>query len=176
LRWLVRIHFYRFSAVESYQSALQLYEERYHPLDKNVNLSETADQVERSAATSIAASAAFYLGMVYQDLGQHQYVAAAIEAYSWALTLDGNHWAAAADRGSVLQDVLKDYRSALASYNLAYGILTRNDDDDPPTDPPEELPEVLSQLQYRIGLCITYGDATTTSTTTTTTQQNKCIV
>jgi predicted TPR repeat methyltransferase len=166
------------AAIESYQSALQLYEERYHPLDKNFNLSEAADQAQRSAATSIAASAAFYLGMVYQDLAQHQYAAAAIESYSLAISLDGNHWAAAANRGSVQQDVLKDYRSALISYNLAYGILTRNDDDDddPPTDPPEELPVVLSQLQYRIGLCITYGDATTTTTTTTTQQKKKCIV
>jgi predicted TPR repeat methyltransferase len=158
------------AAVESYQSVLQLYEERYSH-DKNFDLSKAAAQAQRSAATSIATSAAFYLGMVYQDLGQH-YAEAAIESYSWALTLDGNHWAAAANRGSVQQDILKDYRSALASYNLAYGILTRNDDDDPPTDPPEELPVVLSQLQYRIGLCITYyGDATTT-----TTPNKKCVV
>jgi predicted TPR repeat methyltransferase len=164
------------AAVESYQSALQLYDERYSH-DKTFHL-PAADQAQRSAATSIAASAAFYLGMVYQDLPvgqQHHYAEAAIESYSWALTLDGNHWAAAANRGSVQQDILKDYRSALASYNLAYGILTRNDDDDndAPTDPPEELPVVLSQLQYRIGLCITYyGDATTT----TTTPNKKCVV
>jgi len=40
---------------------------------------------------------------------------------------------------------------ALQAYNKAYEILTEHDN---PTDPPSEPRYVLSQLQYRIGLCL----------------------
>ncbi len=40
---------------------------------------------------------------------------------------------------------------ALLAYNQAYEILTEHDS---PTDPPAEPLYILSQLQYRIGLCL----------------------
>lgn len=128
-------------AVEHYKAAIEVYR------------TEIGSIVEKSAkaeATDIVVSAAFYLGMAYQDLGRAK---DAVGAYDVAVQWDPLHWAAAANKGSVQQDVLKDYRNALVSYNQAYRILAG---DEMPTDPPEEPNRALSQLQYRIGLCISY--------------------
>lgn len=43
---------------------------------------------------------------------------------------------------------------ALQAYNKAFELLTESDN---PTFPPEEPRFVLSQLQYRIGLCISHN-------------------
>jgi predicted TPR repeat methyltransferase len=137
-------------AVEYYESALQIYRQEINSVVESAK-----QQQQHQEAKEIAASAAFYLGMVQQDSG---HALDAVEAYGLALELDEYHWAAAANRGSVQQDVLKEYRQALASYNEAYRILM-GANSAPPTDPPEEPSFTLSQLQYRIGLCITY-DAT----------------
>lgn len=132
-------------AADCYQSALQVYQREIMKIE---------EKSQKQEATAIAASAAFYLGMVHQDLGLAK---DAVESYGLALQLDDHYWAAAANLGSVQQDVLKDYQRALASYNQAYSLLTGKD---PPTDPPDDPQLVLSQLQYRIGLCITYSAAT----------------
>ena len=68
--------------------------------------------------------------------------------------LDPNHWASLGNLGAVLHDDLRKPAEALVAYNKAYDILTGNDVD--PTDPPEDPNQVLSTLQYRIGLSITY--------------------
>ena len=51
---------------------------------------------------------------------------------------------------------MKEPAEALAVYNKAYDILTQREVE--PTDPPEDPTFVLSQLQYRIGLAITYSE------------------
>ena len=53
--------------------------------------------------------------------------------------------------GSVFQDNFNNYDEALQAYNKAFDILTESDK---PTDPPAEPRFILSQLQYRIGLCL----------------------
>ena len=70
--------------------------------------------------------------------------------------MDPYHWAAVANLAAVYHDSLSDHRKALQAYNLAYEILTQKDDDVEPTDAPQEPRFILSQLQYRIGLCITH--------------------
>jgi len=70
------------------------------------------------------------------------------------------HWAAAANLGAVLHDQVADHTAAIQAYNKAYTILTSADKrQQQPTDPPEDPNPILSQLQYRIGLCIAH-DAT----------------
>ena len=78
----------------------------------------------------------------------------AADSYAYANMLDKNHWAALANFGAVLHDKLKNPAEALAAYNRAYEILTQKDAK--PADPPPNPPLILSQLQYRIGLAITY--------------------
>lgn len=120
------------------------------------NIDDIDDIVERSLkreASDLAAQASFFLGMTLQELGMDEKAA---DAYAYANTLDENHWASLANLGSVLQDHLKQPGEALTVYNKAYDILTEKDKK--PTDPPEEPRLVLSQLQYRIGLAITYAD------------------
>jgi predicted TPR repeat methyltransferase len=129
-------------AATSYQHALLAYKKQ---------IDEIADRTEKQEATSIAAQAAFYLGMVYQDLGQVQ---DAVDAYTYANVLDPLHWASQANLGAVLHDEVADHRGALVAYNKAYGILTNESVQ--PTDPPPEPRFILSQLQYRIGLCISH--------------------
>ena len=56
--------------------------------------------------------------------------------------------------GSVFHDELNNHDEALLAYNQAYEILTEHDN---PTDPPAEPRYILSQLQYRIGLCLSHS-------------------
>jgi predicted TPR repeat methyltransferase len=101
-------------------------------------------------AREIAAQASFFLGMVFQDLkNQPRY---AVEAYLYATELDPFHWAAYANLGAVQQDQLRNHSAAFAAYEAAFELLTLNTND--VTDPPEDMPSILSQLQYRIGLCL----------------------
>jgi predicted TPR repeat methyltransferase len=62
----------------------------------------------------------------------------------------------AATRGhvDVYHDDLSNHREALSAYNKAYGALV--DTTHAVTDPPPEPRFILSQLQYRIGLCISH--------------------
>lgn len=56
--------------------------------------------------------------------------------------------------GSVFHDQLNNQDEALLAYNQAYEILTEHDN---PTDPPAEPRYILSQLQYRMGLCLSHS-------------------
>lgn len=127
-------------AADAYQKALLAYSE---------GIDAISDQPEKEEATFIAAQSAFFLGMVYQDMGQPR---DAIDAYRYTTTLDPLQWASFANLGSVYQDNLANYDEALAAYNEAYAVLTGPTE---PTDPPEEPQFILSELQYRIGLCLT---------------------
>jgi len=51
----------------------------------------------------------------------------------------------------VLHDNFKNHEEALEAYNKAFEILTENEN---PTDVPSQPRFILSQLQYRIGLCL----------------------
>lgn len=120
-----------------------------------VQYTKDVDDIEEESvqkdATGIAAQASFFLGMVYQDLEQYH---DAVDAYSQAHLLDEYHWAAVANLAAVYHDSLADHRKALQAYNQAYEILTQKDVE--PTDAPGEPRFILSQLQYRIGLCIAH--------------------
>jgi predicted TPR repeat methyltransferase len=78
----------------------------------------------------------------------------AVEAYGYAVVLDPLNWAALANLGSVLHDQLSNHDEAVQAYNKAYEILTERFDE--ATDPPGEPRFILSQLQYRIGLCLNH--------------------
>ena len=66
--------------------------------------------------------------------------------------------------GSVFQDHLNNYDEALLAYNQAYEVLTEHD---APTDPPAEPTFILSQLQYRIGTCLSHSAPHRKCSTTT---------
>jgi len=132
-------------SVKSYENALKVYKK---------NIDDIVDQDIQQSCKLITAQSAFFLGMEYQDLKQSHDAA---DAYQYAHTLDPQHWASLANLGSVLHDELNQHAKALEAYNKAYTILTNTEKE--PTDPPEQPKFVLSQLQYRIGLCIAH-DAT----------------
>ena len=127
-------------AAESYRNAIQTFTE---------GIEDIVNSVVKSDAVGIAAQASFFLGMVYQDLNQPHKAA---DAYAYANTLDPYHWASLANLGAVLHDELRKHDEALLAYNKAYEILTQTKVE--PTDAPAEPRYILSQLQYRIGLCI----------------------
>ena len=129
-------------AAEQYQQAISVY---------STEIDEIVDKETKKFATDIASQATFFLGMVYQDLKNPQKAA---EAYGYAVVLDPNHWGALANLGSVFHDELRLHDEALQAYNKAYMLLTQPDID--PTDPPAEPRFILSQLQYRIGLCLSH--------------------
>lgn len=131
-------------AMKNYRQAILSY---------NKNIDDIVEQSFKKEVSDLAAQASFFLGMTFQELDM---IEKAADAYAYANTLDKNHWASLANLGSVLQDHLKQPAEALAVYNKAYDILTQKDIE--PTDPPEHPKYVLSQLQYRIGLAITYAD------------------
>jgi len=134
------------NALAAYQEALNLHSIGIH----NIQKYETKKMVN-----DLAAQASFYQGMIYQDSGEVQ---KAVESYQYAFNLDPLNWASMANLGSVLQDKLKKYSEALQVYQKAYEILTVSKTE--PTDLPtqEDMPLILSNLQYYIGLCITYAE------------------
>ncbi len=132
------------NAMNMYKKAILLYSD---------NVDNIEDQSTKKEVSDLAAQSSFFLGMTFQELEMFERAA---DAYSFANTLDENHWASLANLGSVLQDYLKNPGDALAAYNKAYELLTSKEIE--VTDPPEEPRYVLSQLQYRIGLAITYAD------------------
>lgn len=129
-------------AARQYEKAMLVYKEKID------DIVESSHQLDAKAITS---QAAFFLGMVYQDLDQPN---DAVDAYQFATILDDLHWAAFANLGSVLHDSLSMHRQAVEAYNAAYALLAEKYAEC--TDPPENPRAVLSQLQYRIGLCITH--------------------
>jgi len=106
-----------------------------------------------ATATDVVASAAFFLGMTFQDMQQTQQ---ALQAYQYAYELDPLYWSAYANQGSIFHDKLADYASAVDAYQHAVRLLTSPTE---PTDAPPEPQFVLSQLQYRIGLCLSSWQA-----------------
>ena len=130
-------------AIAHYQSAITIYKNEIHDI---------ADKDTAQHAKEIASQSSFFLGMELQDDGQPE---KAVEAYGYAVVLDPNNWSALANLGSVLQDSLRNHDEALIAYNKAFEILTSKNLE--PTDPPAEPRVILSQLQYRIGLCLNHN-------------------
>lgn len=130
-------------AVESYRKAILTYKAQIDSID---------DPETIAYAKEIASTASFYMGMVYQDMSEPQ---KAVDAYGYTYVLDPKHWASLANLASVLHDQLKLHDDALDAYNKAYEILTQTEYE--PTDPPAEPRLILSQLQYRIGLCLSHN-------------------
>ncbi len=126
---------------------------RHAILSYSNKVDDTTEESFKKDVSDLAAQASFFLGMTFQELNMFEKAA---DAYAYANTLDDYHWASLANLGSVLQDHLRQPAEALSVYNKAYDILTQKDVE--PTDPPEHLKLVLSQLQYRIGLAISYAD------------------
>jgi len=127
-----------------YQNAVLIYRKE---------IDDIVDPTAREEATLVASEACFFLGQAYQDLGQTEY---AVQAYRYANQLDPYSWASIANLASILQDDLADHRGALEAYNTVYGMLTDEAIQDLLTDPPLEPRFILSQLQYRIGLCLSH--------------------
>lgn len=128
-------------AIAHYQQAITSY---------NKQIEDIADNQMVEEAKAIASQSSFFLGMVLQDEGEPR---KAVDAYGYAVVLDPKAWAALANLGSVLHDQLGNHDEAVEAYNKAYEILTELKD---PTDAPKEPRFILSQLQYRIGLCLTH--------------------
>ncbi len=131
-------------AVKMYADAIKFYSK---------NIEEIVEESTQKQASDITAQAAFFLGMSHEELKSPRKAA---DSYAFAASLDEYHWAALSNLGAILQDHLKENAEALAVYNKAYDILTQTEVE--PTDPPENPKLVLSQLQYRIGLAITYAE------------------
>jgi tetratricopeptide (TPR) repeat protein len=131
-------------AIEMYRNAILYYSD---------TIGEIVDKTILKSASDLAAQTSFFLGLSHQEIGNSQ---KAVDAYAYANTLDPFHWASLANLGSVLHDNLKEPADALAVYNKAFHILTQTEVE--PTDVPEDPKLILSQLQYRIGLCITYSE------------------
>lgn len=126
-------------AIEAYREALLVHKD--YSMDQKNKKNKDLDD--------LAAQAAFFLGMMYQDTGKYRNAA---DAYAMAGTLDEYHWSALGNLGSVLQDHMKNQGEAMLAYNKAYQIIT--EDYTKATDMPENPAPILSQLQYRIGLAI----------------------
>jgi tetratricopeptide (TPR) repeat protein len=127
-------------AMEEYQIAIAEYTNE---------IEDVVDKDMKAFMTEIAASASFFLGMVLQDLGEIQ---KAVDAYGYAINLDPMNWAAVANLASIFHDQMNNHEEALIAYNRAYEILTQTEDDI--TDPPADPSFILSEIQYRIGLCL----------------------
>ena len=130
-------------AANQYREAISTYSNK---------IEDIVDKATKKQASDITAQASFFLGMVLQDAGK---VREAIDAYSSAAILDPYHWASLANLGSILHDQLRLHDEALEAYNKAYEILTQPEIE--PTDAPAEPRFILSELQYRIGLCLSHN-------------------
>jgi tetratricopeptide (TPR) repeat protein len=139
-----------YSSIGNEQKAASMY--RQAILLHSRNIDEIVEESFKKEATDLAAQASFFLGMTLEEFKMFEKSA---DAYAYANTLDEYHWASLANLGSILQDHLKQNAEALAVYNKAFDILTQTEVE--PTDAPENPKDVLSQLQYRIGLAITYA-------------------
>ena len=81
-------------AVKQYEKAILVYKEK---------IDDVGEASHQQDIKAIASQAAFFLGMVYQDLDQPRDAA---DAYHFANSLDPLHWASFANLGSVLHDTL----------------------------------------------------------------------
>jgi len=147
-------------AVAHYQKAISTYV---------MDIDAVKDDEVAVLAKSIASHAAFYLGMELQDGGEAN---DAVDAYGYAVVLEPTHWSALANLGSVLHDTLRNHDEAIVAYNKAYEILTNDEID--PIDPPEEPRSILSQLQYRIGLCLNHDPSRKCALTTEPDKEVSC--
>mmetsp|Transcript_6576 Transcript_6576/g.13975 ORF Transcript_6576/g.13975 Transcript_6576/m.13975 type:complete len:503 (+) Transcript_6576:131-1639(+) len=125
----------------------------------DTNQDKMEDKNTAAEAKSIVSQSAFFYAMELQERDASK----AIKMYERAVILDPNLWAAWANLGSVFQDHIKNLDEALQAYNMAYELLTEHDN---PTDPPSEPRFILSQLQYRIGLCLIHDPERNCATTT----------
>ena len=123
-------------AIEAYKEAIEVHEEFVYQRRKNDKDKNT------KVLDDLAAQAAFFMGMEYQDINEYRNAA---DAYALAGTLDPYHWAAMGNLGSVLQDHLKQLGEAIIAYNKAFEIITKNHMK--ATDMPENPPPILSQSQ-----------------------------
>jgi tetratricopeptide (TPR) repeat protein len=147
-------------AVTHYQRAIAAYsKDIYGVIDEDM----------AQFAKQITSQAAFFLGMELQDGGEAE---EAVDSYRYAVALEPNHWSALANLGSVLHDTLRNHGEALSAYNKAYEILTN--DQISPIDPPEEPRFILSQLQYRIGLCLNHNPSRRCALTTDPDKEVSC--
>lgn len=146
-------------AVVHYRSVVSKYQESKDAVD-----ADTAGQ-----SKEIASQASFFLGMVFQDADLPQ---ESLKSYGDAVIFDPNHWAALANLGSVLHDQLANHDEALEAYNRAFELLTEHASE--VTDPPPEPRFILSQLQYRIGLCLTHDPQRKCALTDDPDQQVSC--
>jgi len=124
--------------MEHYEKAMAAYDS---------NHGEIEDKNMAEEAKAIASQTAFFYAMELHEKDASR----AVEMYGYAVVLDPVLWAAWANLGSVFQDNFNNFDEALQAYNKAYEVLTEHDE---PTDPPAEPRFILSQLQYRIGLCL----------------------
>lgn len=130
-------------AIGMYRNAIVLYSNQ---------IEEIVEKSMQKTASDLTAQAAFFLGLSHDELGNHRKAA---DSYAFAASLDEYHWAAFANLGSVLQDHLHESSEALAAYNKASDLLTQREVE--PTDPPDDPNYVVSQLQYGIGLAISFA-------------------
>ena len=135
------------SSVGHVDKAVAAYEKALRRFDKDME--KITDDSSRKDAEMIAAQTAFFLGMEYHNSDKPTKAA---NAYALANNLDPMHWAAVANLGAVLYDVLDKTDEALVAYNQAIDILTQREVE--PTDAPAEPAFVLSDLYYRVGLCL----------------------
>ena len=148
---------YQSKTIQAYRKALQLHQERVDNGKRN----EIKNKDGIKTINQVAAQAAFFLGMEYQDLAQFDN---SMNAYGLAYTLDNNHWASMANLGALFHDFsggddeqfsfAKRMEEALTAYNKAYEILTQTTEE--PTDYPNDVNFILSQLQYRIGIILSH--------------------
>lgn len=132
-------------AADSYRAALRIHSE---VAEMFASTRDGLDQLGRyNEITDVAAQASFFLGMVFQDLGEFHRAA---HAYDFSGKLDPYHWASFSNLGALLQDDLRDITGAIKAYHQAYKILTTSGI--VPTDAPPEPKYILSQLKYRIGM------------------------
>lgn len=129
----------------------------------------STDNPDDEAPKKVAVQSFFFLAMTYQDLAsaggketQEEYLQQAVKAYAAATKLDPLHWSSYANMGVVLADVgldaegnpaasLELFEEGVLSYQKAIELLGGKDK---PTDPPENTTDVVSELNYRIGLCL----------------------
>lgn len=133
---------------------------------------EGAEEEAPKEIRDTAAQSYHFLGMTYHDLApsratddeREQYLQSSARAYATATGLDPAHWSSFANMGAVLGDAfgtsLGMYEEGAMAYQKAIDILTGGVSSGdggpalPPTDPPENVRGVVSELHYRIGLCL----------------------
>ncbi|KAL9191055.1 hypothetical protein ACHAXT_000761 [Thalassiosira profunda] len=162
------------SVLTAYKSACLCYRYWRKQMEAQSSDADGAYEIPKGIQ-SVATQAFFFLGMTHQDVAstetekgkQQEQLQRAAKSYAAATKIDPNHWSSFANMGVVLGDVgidhssgnaavsLDMYEEAILSYQKAIDILTGDgESDQSPTDPPENVREVVSELQYRIGLCL----------------------